>query len=175
MNLVIRPLTAEDAPRYHAFRLEGLRRYPHAFRSSYEDEAQKPASWAVARLAASPANPHGFALGAFDGAELVGTIVLETTARAKLRHCADVIGMLVDERYAGRGVGAALLHQLVARARAIAGLESLHLTVTDGNDRAIALYERFGFEREGVERRVLKLGGRYYDKLHMRLDLRHQP
>lgn len=169
----IRPLTVDDAANYHAFRLEGLRLYPDAFRSSYEDDIHKPLAWAQKRIASSSENPHGIALGAFDEAshQLIGTIVLETTARRKLRHVADVVGMLVAPSHSGKGVGSALLYALIAQAQGIPELELLHLTVTSTNESAIRLYERNGFEREGIERHVMKIGEQYFDKLHMSLEL----
>ncbi|MDE2047115.1 MAG: GNAT family N-acetyltransferase [Betaproteobacteria bacterium] len=168
----IRRLGADDAAAYHAFRLDALRRHPEAFRSDAADEAAKPASWAVARLLPSADNPHGFALGAFDAdGRMAGTVVLETTARLKLRHRADVLGMVVAPALAGQGVGGLLLQRLVAQARQVPHLELLHLTVTHGNARAIALYERHGFVRDGVERAVMKIGAQYHDKQHMTLAL----
>ncbi len=46
-------------------------------------------------------------------------------------------------------------------------LEQLHLTVVRGNDKAIALYQRFGFTTYGIEPRALKSAGIYVDELLM--------
>jgi putative acetyltransferase len=43
----------------------------------------------------------------------------------------------------------------------------LELTVHPDNGRAIALYERFGFEREGVARFAIFADGRYSGLLQM--------
>jgi putative acetyltransferase len=58
------------------------------------------------------------------------------------------LGMGVSPEWRGRGVGAALLAEAFRWAR-WAGIEKVGLTVYPGNDRARALYERFGFVTEG--------------------------
>ncbi len=166
----LRSLTVDDAAAYHAFRLEGLRWYPDAFRSAYEDDVLKPIEWARRRIAASKDNPHGFVLGAFEDQayhSLIGAIALDTTYARKIRHVAHVMGMLVAPAHVGKGIGAALLRALIDRAKTIDSLEQLHLTVTASNASAIALYERHGFTRDGLERRAMKVGDEYFDKLYM--------
>jgi RimJ/RimL family protein N-acetyltransferase len=165
----LRALTLDDAAAYHAFRLEGLRLYPDAFRSAYEDDLKKPLEWAQKRIAPSSDNPHGFVHGAFDEAtqQLIGATSLETTPSRKVKHVAHILGMLVAPAHARKGIGAALLQALIVKAKIIPELELLHLTVTSTNETAIALYERHGFTRDGVERRALKIGEQYFDKLHM--------
>jgi ribosomal protein S18 acetylase RimI-like enzyme len=58
------------------------------------------------------------------------------------------LGMLVAAGWRGRGVGTALLDEAVRRARE-AGAHKIALQVWPHNTAAIALYERFGFQREG--------------------------
>jgi ribosomal protein S18 acetylase RimI-like enzyme len=56
------------------------------------------------------------------------------------------LGIAVVSRWRGRGMGAALLRHLVEVARS-EGHAALSLSVDDGNDRALALYEHCGFSR----------------------------
>jgi RimJ/RimL family protein N-acetyltransferase len=60
----------------------------------------------------------------------------------------------------------ARLAALEAWARAN-GLHRLELTVQVHNRRAIALYEKCGFEREGVKRHSLNIEGTFIDELYM--------
>ncbi|WP_443089171.1 GNAT family N-acetyltransferase [Xylophilus sp.] len=63
-------------------------------------------------------------------------------------------------------------HEPAAPARqwaAQAGIRRLELTVVASNRRAIALYERAGFAREGVRRQSLFIDGGYVNELHMAL------
>ncbi len=66
------------------------------------------------------------------------------------RAHAGTFGMAVHDAFTGRGVGRALVAAAVDQADRWLGLERLELTVWSDNDRAVALYERFGFAREGV-------------------------
>ena len=52
-----------------------------------------------------------------------------------------------------------------------AGVELLTLSVTEGNDAALHLYERAGFARYGTLRKALRIGDRYHAKVHMVRDL----
>ena len=67
----------------------------------------------------------------------------------------------------GRGAGTALMAAAVEQADRWLGLTRLELFVWTDNMRAIALYERFGFEREGVMRRYAFRDGEYVDALGM--------
>ena len=65
-------------------------------------------------------------------------------------HVAD-LGLMVAAYHRRLGVGRALLEQAVAWARR-GGVRKLELHVFPWNEPAIALYESFGFEREGFRR-----------------------
>jgi RimJ/RimL family protein N-acetyltransferase len=148
-----------------------LRDCPDAFTSSFEEDAAKPLSWVVARLTPDPKD--GTVLGAFDAdGALVGSIGLARELRRKQRHKALLFGMFVAPERAERGVGRELLAACLARARAIAGLEQVDLTVTATNARARRIYEAAGFRVFGIEERALKVGDRYHAKAHMVLFLR---
>lgn len=81
-----------------------------------------------------------------DGA-VIGTMSLHPT------HAQGVmaLGMCVLEGERGRGGGRALLAAAIAYAQE-GPLHKLELEVWPDNERAIALYEACGFEREGVRR-----------------------
>jgi RimJ/RimL family protein N-acetyltransferase len=51
-------------------------------------------------------------------------------------------------------------------------LEQLDLTVTEGNPKAQAIYERCGFAVWGVMPQAVKVDGRLYAKVHMVCQLR---
>jgi RimJ/RimL family protein N-acetyltransferase len=81
------------------------------------------------------------------------------------------LGMLVAAGWRGRGVGSALLAEGIERARA-AGAHKLALQVWPHNRAALALYERFGFRREGLLRRhYRRRSGELWDAVVMGLPL----
>ena len=123
-------------------------------------------------MSVDPQRPHDFFLGAFQEGVLVGMVGLQGRYRAKERHNASVVGMFVAPEAGGQGLGSALMQDLLERARALAALEQLDLTVTQGNERAQALYERYGFTVYGVLPHAIKVDGEDYAKVHMVLRLR---
>ncbi|KEO80886.1 GNAT family N-acetyltransferase [Tumebacillus flagellatus] len=59
----------------------------------------------------------------------------------------------IDERFQRRGIGRALLEELVNRARHI-GYHTIIAGITAGNEGSVKLHEAFGFELCGVFRQV---------------------
>ena len=162
----IRRLVPDAAAAYRAFRLRALREHPDAFTSSFEEEGKRPVGDSAKRL--SGANQVFW--GAWDGGELAGMVGLEREARAKNRHKATVVGMYVAPERAGAGLGRRLFEALLDHARR-EGVELLVLTVTEGNGPATHLYESVGFRSFGIEPKAIQVGGRYYGKNHMVMDL----
>ena len=162
----IRQLRAHDATDYRALRLRALWEYPEAFTSSYDEEQDKPEAWYEDRLASARTR----FWGAFEDGQMCGVVGLEREARAKNRHKATVVGMYVSTEHNGRGIGRQLMDALCESAR-LDGLELLVLTVTQGNDLAVQLYESSGFRSFGVEPRAIKIDGRFFSKNHMVLEL----
>ena len=83
------------------------------------------------------------------------------------RSHAGTIGMAVHDAYAGRGAGSALMAALLDIADNWMGLTRVELTVYADNARAIGLYERFGFVREGVLKQFALRDGVLIDALAM--------
>lgn len=97
--------------------------------------------------------------------KVIGTLGL-TRLEGRRSH-AGTIGMAVHDAYAGRGAGTALMAAAVDHADKWLGLRRLELFVYPDNARAIALYERFGFEREGLYRDYAWRDGAYVDSIAM--------
>ncbi len=98
--------------------------------------------------------------------KVVGIVGLDRNGLARLNHTAT-LSIAVHDDYAGRGVGSALLAAVVDVADRWWNLMRLELDVYVDNLRAIALYERFGFEREGIFRAKAWRDGQYVDCLAM--------
>jgi putative acetyltransferase len=99
--------------------------------------------------------------------EIVGRLSLSRDAHPASRHVAD-LGLMVDARFRRRGVGRALLEAAVSWARRN-DVSKLELHVFPWNTAAIALYESFGFEREGYRKgHYLRTDG-YADAILMAL------
>ena len=86
-------------------------------------------------------------------------------------HVWTITGLAVDPAAQGAGVGRALVEALADEARA-RGARRLTLRVFAPNEVARRLYERCGFEVEGVLRGEFKAGDDYVDDILMALTLK---
>ena len=100
-----------------------------------------------------------------DDGEVVARLSLSRDPHPASRHVAD-LGLMVASAHRRRGVGRALLEEAVAWARG-AGIRKLELHVFPWNEPALALYEAFGFEREGLRRRHYLRDGEEVDAVLM--------
>lgn len=119
---------------------------------------------------ATTARLRGFRSGdPFLVAELSGEIVGSASlhlGQGRRRHAAD-LGMGVHDDHVREGIGSALLRALIDIADGWLDLKRLQLDVNIDNAPAIALYERFGFEREGIRRADVFRDGAYVDTFSM--------
>jgi RimJ/RimL family protein N-acetyltransferase len=100
---------------------------------------------------------------------IVGRLSVGRDPHPASRHVAD-LGLMVAAGFRRRGIGHALLEQAVAWARE-AGVRKLELHVFPHNEAAIALYEKFGFRREGYRRSHYRRGRDFVDAILMAYDV----
>jgi RimJ/RimL family protein N-acetyltransferase len=114
--------------------------------------------------------PHAavFVAEAEDG-RVVGRLSISRDQHPASRHVAD-LGVMVDAEHRRRGIGRALLAAGVEWARE-ADVRKLELHVFPWNEAAIALYEDFGFVREGYRKHQYRRGDEYVDAILMAYEL----
>ncbi|WP_027166797.1 GNAT family protein [Mesorhizobium sp. WSM3224] len=76
------------------------------------------------------------------------------------------LGMGIVHTYRGRGLGLRLIDATLTQARK-AGFVRVELSVHSDNARAISLYDKVGFVREGVQRDAVYIDGEYRDAIMM--------
>ncbi|MED4968325.1 GNAT family N-acetyltransferase [Parageobacillus toebii] len=97
--------------------------------------------------------------------KLVGYLVARGGRARRNKHTVYiVIGVLAS--YRGKGIGTMLFAELERWART-KGIHRLELTVVVNNQRAVSLYRKMGFEREGIKRHSLLIHGQYIDEYYM--------
>lgn len=107
-------------------------------------------------------DPAKYALVAEIDGDIVGSAGLFINERPRQRHCA-MLGIGVAGAHSGRGVGTALMRELLRAADGWLNLLRVELTVYVDNERAIRLYTRFGFVIEGTLRAGALREGVYVD------------
>ncbi|MGZ5093860.1 MAG: N-acetyltransferase family protein [Burkholderiales bacterium] len=96
---------------------------------------------------------------------LVGALFASRGNVKRTFHCLT-FGLAVLRANWGQGIGRALLGAAESWARA-RGVHRLELTVRTTNHRAMALYEKAGFESEGVKRHSQRVEGEYVNDVLM--------
>jgi RimJ/RimL family protein N-acetyltransferase len=103
------------------------------------------------------------AIVAIGGDAVVGWCDIRRDSQPAAAH-RGALGIGVVPSWRGRGVGSRLIEAALglARERCFVRIE---LEVYADNYPAIALYEKFGFVREGVRRDAIAIDGRYCDSI----------
>jgi ribosomal protein S18 acetylase RimI-like enzyme len=119
--------------------------------------------------ALSGALESGLAIGAWDGARLVGTIKASRMPSVQFEHVLWDLTVAVDPAFQGRGIAVRLFKELLSEAATLTPrVERVELVVREGLTHAIRLYERLGFHQEGrFERRFRLSNGTYEADLPM--------
>lgn len=103
-----------------------------------------------------------------ENAGIAGIVSIEG-AQSKRRKHIGILGLSVKKEYWSQGIGTALLNTILEWARDNTLLKKIMLHVHEKNKRAIRLYKKAGFVKEGVLRQDRYTGGRYYNTIVMGL------
>jgi RimJ/RimL family protein N-acetyltransferase len=165
--MIIRPAEPADA--------EGLSELGEAVGSEPEGWLVTTNGWRAANderryLRAIRRYPNAAVFVAEDeGGRIVGRLSIARDQHPASRHVAD-LGLMVAMTHRRRGIGSALLDAAVAWGRD-SGVRKLELHVFPWNHAAIALYERFGFVKEGYRHAHYRRGDEYVDAILMAYEL----
>ncbi|MBC5733916.1 GNAT family N-acetyltransferase [Flavonifractor sp. DFI.6.63] len=159
MDYTIRPVEPGDAPGIAA-----LRRMPGVFENTLGLPSCRTAD-SAAFLASLGPNDHNFVAAAEDGT-IIAAAGLQVCSNPRMRHVGS-IGLFVHTDYQNQGVGTALMKAILDLADNWLMLVRVELEVFADNERAIRLYEKFGFEKEGLLRMTTVRCGQYADEYKM--------
>lgn len=157
-DLVIRPLKDAD---YDG--LEALFADAEVIAQTSQIPHRNAAFW---RDLIGKSGEDGVELVALAGGALAGFLGVVMNRRPRRKHAAWFM-IAVHADHQRRGIGKALMRELVDLADNWLNLVKLELAVYADNAPAIALYEQFGFELEGRLRLDTFKNGRYVDTLRM--------
>lgn len=102
--------------------------------------------------------------------EIVGSLNYSGGIRQRVRHTGE-FGVSVSKEYWGLGIGKELVKYLIDWAKEGNVIKKINLRVREDNERAIKLYEKLGFKKEGVITRDFCVGGKYYSSISMGLEI----
>ncbi len=161
-HAIVRPAEHDDAPRllelWRVMACDGGGMVADASDFSLERVRRSIASY----VDGERAGDRGLRVVAIVDGQLAGEASIRRLDAARVAHVAT-LGVGLDPRYRGLGLGRALMGTLIDWARR-AGVVRLDLAVRADNEPAIGLYDSLGFRRESVrERFVREKDGRFVD------------
>jgi putative acetyltransferase len=124
----------------------------------------RPLEYTRQRFTASEGERH--TLVAVVDQRVVGNLGLHVMDSPRRRDV-GTFGMAVHDDFQGRGVGSALMTAMLELADNWLGLRRLEMQVWADNAAGIHLYEKFGFEVEGVGRQYGRRAGELVDAYFM--------
>ena len=126
-----------------------LIRYPEEFDNMSIEQEE---NWI--RGLRSSAN--SLAIACYVDGEVIGNCEINFMSSLKTSHRASV-HIALHKKYWNLGIGSAMFNELIATAKADPKIEIIELEFIEGNDRARALYEKFGFKIVGERPDAFKL------------------
>ncbi|MCA0456608.1 MAG: GNAT family N-acetyltransferase [Chloroflexi bacterium] len=164
----IHEVNEAEMPAMWTLWVRALHDHPQAFGAPYEwargvtDEQSRD-------LLRNIVAGEGFLLGAWVEDAPVGMLHFSRQQGEKFRHKGEIGAVYVMPEQRGGGIAKALIQAAVGRARTVAGMAVIGLSVNSENTAAIKTYEACGFTRYGVEPKGMRVEGQDIDLLHMTL------
>lgn len=106
-------------------------------------------------------------IAVIDG-EIAGFVTFAGGSRVRKRHAGEM-GISVRKKYWGLGIGNFMMEALIEWAKGTGIIRKINLLTRADNEKAIKLYEKYGFQKEGIVRRDLNVNGVFYDSACMGL------
>ncbi|NQG97837.1 GNAT family N-acetyltransferase [Streptococcus suis] len=112
-------------------------------------------------------NPRELCLLAKVGSEVIGAISVKSFRQFRVSHIGTIF-IAIKKEYWGHGIGSILLDEVCQWAKEVGLLSRLELTVQIRNQAAVHLYQKFGFEIEGTQKRGARTDkGEWLDLYYM--------
>lgn len=168
MTFTVRQAVPADARGYITLIKDILREQPPVDTPYAPDEFDPPIERIRDRISDVAIMENSLFLVAAAERQVVGALTCGGGTLQADAHMTS-LGIYVAKDWRDQGIGRALMAHCVEWARSSPVVERVELEVFAGNARAIHLYEQFGFEREGIKRRLYYQNGKPVDMLMMAL------
>ncbi|MFD2443849.1 GNAT family N-acetyltransferase [Bacillus sp. CGMCC 1.16607] len=157
-NIIIRKAIESDAEQLIQHMRIVLKENSHFLGTSLEDyhpTLEEEMTWINTH------NQNGLVLVAEVNITIIGFLYFRLSTSKKFSH-KGIFGMTIQELYTNKGIGSALIKQMLEWAEKNKRVEKITLEVFSNNERAIHLYKKHGFIEEGRLVKNAKLGPNEY-------------
>ena len=162
----IRPAVPADAAGYIGLIAAVLREQPPVDTPYAPDEFAPPITRIRDRIIEVSGSTNSVFLIAEVNRQVIGALTCGGGTLHADQHM-TALGVYVAKNWRDQGVGSALMSAAIEWAARNPTVERVELEVFAENTRAIHVYEKFGFEREGVKRGLYKRNGVLLDMVMM--------
>ncbi|MEN2256493.1 GNAT family protein [Paraclostridium benzoelyticum] len=100
--------------------------------------------------------------------EIVGIASITSVQKERMKHN-GTLGISLRKKYWGIGLGSEIMAYLINWAKSNKITKKINLLVREDNIRGVKLYEKFGFEKEGLLKKDICVNGVYYNTIAMGL------
>lgn len=100
--------------------------------------------------------------------EIVGIASIASVQKERMKHN-GTLGISIRKKYWGIGLGSEIMTYLIDWAKSNKITKKINLLVREDNIRGVKLYEKFGFEKEGLLKKDICVNGVYYNTIAMGL------
>lgn len=100
--------------------------------------------------------------------EIVGIASITSVQKERMKHN-GTLGISIRKKYWGIGLGSEIMNYLIDWAKSNKITKKINLLVREDNIRGVKLYEKFGFEKEGLLKKDICVNGIYYNTITMGL------
>ncbi|MGN7384413.1 MULTISPECIES: GNAT family N-acetyltransferase [unclassified Paenibacillus] len=164
-KITFRKMTAEDAELYHEWRNDlEVMHTTNPYLDIYPLEETR--SFVQQVILGSPSSKSYIVMDKETGTPIGITSLINIDLKNRNAECIIDIG---NRAYWGQGYGKETLRLLLDYAFLEMNLHRVSLRVFSFNDKAVKLYEKLGFQHEGISRQCLFRGGAWHDIVHMGL------
>lgn len=111
-------------------------------------------------------NENQISLVAICNDEIIANLSYSGGQRPRNRHCGE-FGISVRKDFWNMGIGNVLMAEMINWAKSSKYCEKINLRVREDNLNAIFLYEKFGFEKEGLLLKEMKINGEFVNFILM--------
>ena len=169
-NLTIETINLSEWEKHKELRLRAMKKDPHAFLTTHEEENLKTDEEWQARLKKYIQGDEAIMYFAKDGENLVGMMGAYWDNSGGVGKTATLFSVYIDEECRGLGLGKALLQKILARLKMRGDIEGVRLLVNADQLAAFHLYKNMEFKEVGRSQKTMA-DGLEHEKIEMRLKI----